>query len=145
MPIKDVSKEEQSNLFLSGSVFKEAVKLTEHDRGDYAIGWYQNFSQFIWTIPTPFNSVNFGGKLPLQYYNILNEEMTKRDEVRDYGNIPGANQDVSNPNAMNRPFAWPIKMRSSMAKYDQVSGGIAGGDFAPGDTRLIKWFANMFP
>jgi hypothetical protein len=34
MPIKDVSKEEQSNLYLSGSVFKEAVKLTEHDRGN---------------------------------------------------------------------------------------------------------------
>ena len=64
--------------------------------------------------------------------------MTKRDEVRDYGNIPGANQDVSNPNAMNRPFAWPIKMRSSMAKYDQVSGGIAGGDFPPREIRLIK-------
>ena len=56
--------------------------------------------------------------------------MTKKEEVRDYGHIPGANQDVSNPNAMNRPFAWPIKMRSSMAKYDQVRGDIAAGDFA---------------
>ena len=32
MPMKDVSNEEQSNLFLSGSVHKEAIKLTHHDK-----------------------------------------------------------------------------------------------------------------
>ena len=58
--------------------------------------------------------------------------------MRDHGNIPGANQDVSNPNAMNRPFAWPIKMMSSMAKYDQARGGIACGDFSPVDIGSIK-------
>ena len=31
MPMKDVSNEEQSNLFLSGSVHREAIKLTDHD------------------------------------------------------------------------------------------------------------------
>ena len=58
----------------------------------------------------------------MQYYNHLNEEMNKKEEARDYGNAPGVNQDVTNPNALNRPFAWPIKIRSSMAKYDQVGG-----------------------
>ena len=48
--------------------------------------------------------------------------MNKKEEARDYGNAPGVNQDVTNPNALNRPFAWPIKIRSSMAKYDQVGG-----------------------
>ena len=33
MPIKDISKEEQSNLFLSGKVRRDPVRLTESDRG----------------------------------------------------------------------------------------------------------------
>ena len=33
MPLKDVSKEEQSNLYLSGCQRKETVKLTEVDKG----------------------------------------------------------------------------------------------------------------
>ena len=68
-----------------------------------------------------FCLVNFGGKLPLQYYNYINEEMSKKDEKQNYGNQPGINQDVANPNAINRPFAWPIKIKSSMPKDDQVA------------------------
>ena len=33
MPLKDVSKEEQSNLYLSGCQRKEIVKLNEVDKG----------------------------------------------------------------------------------------------------------------
>ena len=33
MPIKDISKEEQSHLFLAGGIRKEHLQLTEADRG----------------------------------------------------------------------------------------------------------------
>ena len=73
--------------------------------------------------------VNFGGKLPLSYYNLINEEISRRDDGgRDnYGLIPGVNQDVPNPNALNRPLAWPIKIKTSVSSADQVRsrGGIA--------------------
>ena len=64
-----------------------------------------------------------GGKLPLAYYNLINDEISRRDEgkERDYGGAPGVNQDVPNPNAMNRPLAWPLKIRSSISKSDQVT------------------------
>ena len=67
-------------------------------------------------------SVNFGGKLPLSYYNLINEEISRRDDGgRDnYGLIPGMNQDVPNPNALNRPLAWPIKIKTSVNTSDQV-------------------------
>ena len=69
-------------------------------------------------------SVNFGGKLPLSYYNLINEEISRRDDGgRDnYGLIPGMNQDVPNPNALNRPLAWPIKIKTSVSTTDQVRG-----------------------
>lgn len=34
MPIKDISKEEQAHLFLSGGVKRELMQLTESDKGD---------------------------------------------------------------------------------------------------------------
>ena len=67
-----------------------------------------------------FSVVNFGGKLPLNFYNLLNEEMHRREEARDYGLAPGVNQDLANPNALNRPFAWPMMIKSSMNRDDQV-------------------------
>ena len=33
MPIKDISKEEQSHLYLAGGVKREHLQLTESDRG----------------------------------------------------------------------------------------------------------------
>ena len=76
-------------------------------------------------IPIPINQcilflVNFGGKLPLNFYNLLNEEMHKKGEATEYGNAPGVNQALANPNTLNRPFAWPVKIRSSMSPYYQV-------------------------
>ena len=37
MPIKDISKEEQAHLFLTGGVKREHMQLTESDRGDVNI------------------------------------------------------------------------------------------------------------
>ena len=73
-------------------------------------------------------SVNFGGKLPLTYYNLVNEEISRRDDGgRDnYGLIPGVNQDVPNPNALNRPLAWPIKIKTSVSSTDQVRETLPG-------------------
>ena len=34
MPIKDISKEEQAHLFLTGGVKRELMQLTESDKGD---------------------------------------------------------------------------------------------------------------
>ena len=34
---------------------------------------------------------------------------------------PGHNQDVPNPNAINRPLAWPIRVKSSISMDMQVS------------------------
>ena len=63
-----------------------------------------------------------GGKLPLTYYNIINEDVTRKEETKDkdYGNIPGLYQEVPNPNALNRPLAWPIRVRSSISSEVQV-------------------------
>ena len=78
-------------------------------------------------------SVNFGGKLPLTYYNLINEEISRRDDGgRDYGLIPGINQDVPNPNALNRPLAWPIKIKTSVSTTDQVRG------YGPSPSRIWK-------
>ena len=114
MPLKDISKEEQSNLFLSGVPYKDPVKLTNADRSKFV----QQVCLQCWL---KF-SVNFGGKLPLTYYNLINEEISRRDDGgRDnYGLIPGVNQDVPNPNALNRPLAWPIKIKTSVSSTDQV-------------------------
>ena len=38
MPIKDISKEEQSHLFLPGGVKREHLQLTEGDRGELGGG-----------------------------------------------------------------------------------------------------------
>ena len=37
MPIKDISKEEQSHLYLAGGVKREHLQLTESDRGYFFI------------------------------------------------------------------------------------------------------------
>ena len=44
MPIKDISKEEQAHLFLTGGVKREHMQLTESDRGD--IKYLTIFHQF---------------------------------------------------------------------------------------------------
>ena len=54
-----------------------------------------------------------GAKLPLTYYNLINEDISKKEDTKDYGTIPGVNQDVPNPNAINRPTAWPITWRQA--------------------------------
>ena len=43
MPIKDISKEEQAHLFLTGGVKREHMQLTESDRGEikYLIIFHQ--------------------------------------------------------------------------------------------------------
>ena len=116
--MKDISKEEQSNLFLSGIPYKDPVKLTNADRSKL-----NSSAGSVFQCGLTF-SVNFGGKLPLTYYNLINEEISRRDDGgRDnYGLIPGINQDVPNPNALNRPLAWPIKIKTSVSTTDQVRG-----------------------
>ena len=42
MPLKDVSKEEQSNLYLSGCCRRDTAKLTEVDKGKDTIKSLQN-------------------------------------------------------------------------------------------------------
>ena len=66
--------------------------------------------------------VNMGGKLPLVYYNYVNDEISRRDDHKDkdFGNIPGLNQEVPNPNVLNRPLAWPIRIKSSINPDIQV-------------------------
>ena len=126
MPLKDISKEEQSNLFLSGVPYKDPVKLTNADRSKF-----NSSAGSVFQCGLTF-SVNFGGKLPLTYYNLINEEISRRDDGgRDnYGLIPGINQDVPNPNALNRPLAWPIKIKTSVSTTDQVRdyGGWEGSE-----------------
>ena len=60
----------------------------------------------------------------MNFYNLLNEEMHKKGEATEYGNAPGVNQALANPNTLNRPFAWPVKIRSSMSAYYQVQWSI---------------------
>ena len=61
-----------------------------------------------------------GAKLPLTYYNLINEDISKKEDTKDYGTIPGVNQDVPNPNAINRPTAWPIRVKTSISCDFQV-------------------------
>ena len=69
-----------------------------------------------------------GGKLPLSYYNLINEDITRNDvpKEKDYGQIPGVNQDVPNPNAINRPLAWPIRVKSSICPDIKVGFSLSG-------------------
>ena len=60
---------------------------------------------------------NIGGRLPLHYYNQLNEHL-KRDEPHE-GGAAFYNQEVSNPNSANRTCAWPVVVRSAMVQSDQ--------------------------
>ena len=60
----------------------------------------------------------------MNFYNLLNEEMHKKGEATEHGNAPGVNQALANPNTLNRPFAWPVKIRSSMSPYYQVQWSI---------------------
>ena len=68
----------------------------------------------------PVSLVNFGGKLPLDFYNLLNEEIHKREDGREYGHGPGVNQALANPHTFNRPSAWPVKIKASMSSCYQV-------------------------
>ena len=63
-----------------------------------------------------------GGKLPLSYYNLVNEDVARNDvpKEKDYGQIPGVNQDVPNPSAINRPLAWPIRVKTSICSDIRV-------------------------
>ena len=61
---------------------------------------------------------NIGGRLPLHYYNQLNEHL-KRDEPHEGGGAAFYNQEVSNPNSANRTCAWPVVVRSAMVQSDQ--------------------------
>ena len=62
---------------------------------------------------------NFGGKLPLNYYNHLNESL-KTDEFQDGGSGMIYNPEISNPNSYNRSCAWPVVVKSDMAESYQV-------------------------
>ena len=120
----------------------------------------KDFNYFFFTYLNLL-TVNFGGKLPLTYYNLINEEISRREDNKDreYGSTPGRdghkvtflscdwsddhyhdafisfiqdvtlvrsitpghNQDVPNPNAINRPLAWPIRVKSSISMDMQVN------------------------
>ena len=58
-----------------------------------------------------------GGKLPLVYYNLLNDDLARREESKekDYERPIGVVQDVTNPNSINRPLAWPLRIKSSIS------------------------------
>ena len=74
MPIKDISKEEQSHLYLTGVFKREHLQLTENERGmRVKVG-----STSICLIETYFPA-NFNTKLPLQYYNNLAESLNEKD------------------------------------------------------------------
>ena len=72
MPIKDISKEEQAHLFLTGGVKREHMQLTESDRGD--MFWAFVYHSYNWT-----TAANFHSKLPLRYYNNLANHMYEKD------------------------------------------------------------------
>ena len=72
MPIKDISKEEQSHLYLTGVFKREHLQLTENERGmRVKAGTICLFETFF--------PANFNTKLPLQYYNNLAESLNERD------------------------------------------------------------------
>ena len=59
--------------------------------------------------------VNFGGKLPLSYYKLLNDDHLETVDGPELGTGP-----VVNPNTVNRQHAWPLSIRSSMSMEMQV-------------------------
>ena len=69
--------------------------------------------------------------------------MHRREEARDYGLAPGVNQDLANPNALNRPFAWPMMIKSSMNRDDQV--GYQNSTLIPDDyVQTLSLFILLF-
>ena len=60
--------------------------------------------------------------IPLPYYNLLAEGLQAKDEVAEFGSVPGSffSPDIVNPNSFNRQSAWPITVQSSMPREEQV-------------------------
>ena len=109
MPIKDISKEEQSSLALSGKHFAETVKLTEMDKSKLIHFCLWRFKKSQNLLVKLLIIVNFGGTLPLPYYNFLSKDLNDQSEV------PGATgQEVVNPAGLNRHTAWPLVIKASM-------------------------------
>ena len=97
--IKDISKEEQSHLYLAGVVKREQLQLTETDRGEAAGGAGGECKSFSYIVVELYRrslrlyitskvtvkcltskySVNFDSKLPLRYYNNLANSMKEKE------------------------------------------------------------------
>ena len=60
---------------------------------------------------------NLGGTLPLPYYNYIAKDLPTKQESSGVSG-PTEFKDIVHPNTLNRPFAWPIVIRSSMVTVD---------------------------
>ena len=59
--------------------------------------------------------------MPLCFFNFVPESLKPKDEEYQSGSGPLFNQEVVNPNTINRINAFPIIVKSSMPKSEQVS------------------------
>ena len=69
-----------------------------------------------------FISASLNTKIPLRYYNFWAEGQAAKEDVASLGSASGVffNQDVINPNSYNRTNAFPITIRCSLLKEEQV-------------------------
>ena len=115
MPIKDITKEEKSNLYMIGRKPKEPVRITENERGfDHEIffGIFQVF----------FFSATYNTVLPLKYFNLLSDQIAAKDDVgSEYSSAANYffNNEVQNPNIYNKHNSFPLTMITKMTQAEQ--------------------------
>ena len=65
-------------------------------------------------------SVNYNTKIPLRFYNFLADGLAAKEEELSAVSGSFVNPDVVNPNSYTRTNAYPVTIRSSMPKDEQV-------------------------
>ena len=119
MPIKDITPEEKSNLYMVGKKPKESTKISENERGKkikYNINEKTDLSNKIFLLAT-FNTV-----LPLAYYDILSDQISKKDDnLAEYTSAANNffNNEVQNPNTYNKHNSYTLTMVTRLPQADQ--------------------------
>ena len=119
MPIKDITPEEKSNLYMVGKKPKESTKISENERGKkmkYNINENTDLSNKIFFLAT-FNTV-----LPLAYYDILSDQISKKDDnLAEYTSAANNffNNEVQNPNTYNKHNSYTLTMVTRLPQADQ--------------------------
>ena len=114
MPIKDITNEEKSNLYMVGKKPPDLTRITENERGLVVL---KNSIFHYDVILATYNTV-----LPLAYFDILADQVGKKDDgLSEYTSAANHffNNDVQNPNTLNKHNAYPLTMVTKLTQKEQ--------------------------